>query len=265
MAASLVRSACSWVLTCAWSAVTLAIRLSSRDTCFSASKICWPSAIRLNSDWFSDFSSISAWASDAVRAPINWPWASRFCSVGPADGGLAPGDGVTVVLFGVGVTAGLGVVDAGGGAPGTAASTPVGATSNPSITARLSRRTATLGPRRAPAATEWRDFTALQKSLQVFRRGPLRPAPSNPKRCLRGPFLPGFVFDAAPRAPVGAKPHCAPFSHFCHPLPACTFRGSPPGHLPRPNLCYHPEKPTRAITGEVIWHRAGFLRTRLFC
>src|SRR6266516_1772428 len=188
MAASLVRSACSWVLTCAWSAVTLAIRLSSRDTCFSASKICWPSAIRLNSDWFSDFSSISAWASDAVRAPINWPWASRFCSVGPADGGLAPGDGVTVVLFGVGVTAGLGVVDAGGGAPGTAASTPVGATSNPSITARLSRRTATLGPRRAPAATEWRDFTALQKSLQLLRRGPLRPAPSNPKRCLHGPL-----------------------------------------------------------------------------
>src|SRR6266566_3213164 len=249
MAASLVRSACSWVLTCAWSAVTVAIRLSTRDTCFSASKICWPSAIRLNSDWFSDFSSISAWASDAVRAPINWPWASRFCSVGPTGEGLAEGNGdgdeASVQPRPPGAIPGFGLGAAEGEAPGMSARTPAGRTSKPSITARLSRRTATLGPRLAPASTEERDFTALQKSLQLFRRGPLRPAPSNPKRCLRAPLL-------------GAMSNCAPFSHFCHPLPACTFRGSPPGHLPRPNLCYHPEKPTRAITGEVIWHRAGF-------
>src|SRR5438132_2454171 len=192
MAASLVRSVSSWVLTCAWSAVTVAIRLSSRDTCFSASKICWPSAIRLNSDWFSDFSSISAWASDAVRAPINCPWASRFCSVGPAGEGLAEGNGdgdeASVQPRPPGAIPGFGLGAAEGEAPGMSARTPAGSTSKPSITARLTRRTATLGPRLAPAATEGRDFTALQKSLQLFRRGPLRPAPLNPKRCLRGPL-----------------------------------------------------------------------------
>src|SRR5205823_5160028 len=207
MAASLVRSACSWVLTCSWSAVTVAIRLSSWDTCFSASKICWPRAMRLNSDWFSDFSSISAWASDAVRAPINWPWAWRFCSVGPAGDGLAlgdgEGDGVTVALFVGGVAVGLGLGKATGEVPGTSARTPAGATSRPSIPARLSRRTATLRPRRAPVATARREFTALQKSLQLLRPGLVRPPSSNPKRCLHGPFLPRFVFDAPPYALPG--------------------------------------------------------------
>src|SRR6266571_2713450 len=199
MAASLVRSACSWVLTCAWSAVTVAIRLSSRDTCFSASKICWPSAIRLNSDWFSD-----------------------FCSVGPAGEGLAEGNGdgdeASVEPRPPGAIPGFGLGAAQGETPGTSARTPAGSTSKPSITARLSRRTATLGPRRAPAATEWRDFTALQKSLQLLRRGPLRPAPSNPKRCLRGPFLPGFVFDAAPRAPPGRHASLCSIFTFLSPL-----------------------------------------------
>src|SRR6266576_4002193 len=132
MAASWVRSACNRVLTCSWSALTVAIRLSSWDTCFSASKICWPSAMRLNSDWFSDVSSMSAWASEAVSAPINWPWAWRFCSVGPAGEELAPGDGeadgLALTLAADGVTAGLGLGEAGGGAPGTSARTPTGAT-----------------------------------------------------------------------------------------------------------------------------------------
>src|SRR3989442_4862428 len=184
------------------------MRESSWVTCFSASKICWPSAIRLNSDWFSDFSSMSAWASEAVRAPINWPWAWRFCSVGPAGEGLATGDGdgdvPSVEPKPLGGIPGFGLADAEGDAPGVSARAPAGATSRPRTPTTLSTGTATLAPRLAPTATEGRDFTALQKSLQLLRRGLVRPLPSNPKRCLRGPFLPGFVFDAPPRGPLGA-------------------------------------------------------------
>src|SRR5205823_914070 len=233
MAASLVRSACSWVVTCSWSAVTVAIRLSSWDTCFSASKICWPRAMRLNSDRFSDFSSISAWASDAVRAPINWPWAWRFCSVGPAGDGLALGAGeggaVTVGLLVAGVADGLALGDATGEAAGTSARTPAGATSRPSIPARLSRRTATLRPRLAPVATGRREFTALQKSLQLLRPGLVPSASSNPKT------LPPWALPAPIRIRRPAlRPSRAPgltvlyFHIFVTPSPLVAFVGAVP-------------------------------------
>src|SRR2546421_7691117 len=110
----------------------------------------------LNSDWCSDFSSISAWASEAVRAPINWPWDWRFWSVGPAGDGRAAGEGegerVAAALLS-GMTAGLGLADAEGAAPGVSARTPAGTASRPTVPARLSSRTATLRPRPATAAT----------------------------------------------------------------------------------------------------------------
>src|SRR5712691_1105670 len=238
------------------------MRLSSWATCFSLSRICWPSAIRLNSDWFRDFSSISACASDAVRSAINWPCGWRFWSVGLAGEGLAAGEregaGTGVEALPDGVMAGLGLGDGEGEAPGVSARTPAGATNRPSTPARLSRRTATLRPRLGTATTEGREFTVLQKSLQLLRRGPVLSALSNPKLCLRGPLPARFVFETRAVPLLGARRYCAPFSHFCHAFPASTFPGGPPGHLRQPNLCYHPEKPTRAITGEVIWHRAGF-------
>src|ERR1700674_2711988 len=194
MVASCARSAWSWVLTCSCSALTAVIRLSSWATCFSPSKICWPSAIRLNSDWFKDFSSIRAWASDAVRSAINWPWGWRFWSAGE---GLGAGErgGPCLAVSATGEIVGLGLVEGDGEAPGASARTPAGATSRPSTPARLSSKTATLRLRLGPATTERREFTVLTKSLQLLRRGLVLPALSNPKRCLRGPLPAHFVFD----------------------------------------------------------------------
>src|ERR1700682_6855053 len=122
------------------------MRLSSCATSFSASRICWPSATRLNSDWFNDFSSISAWASDAVRAPISWPWDWRFWSVGLAGDGPAvvegEGEATRVEALAAGLTAGLWAGDAEGEAPGASARTPDGATSRPSTPDRLRKRSA---------------------------------------------------------------------------------------------------------------------------
>src|SRR5438105_6692420 len=168
------------------------MRLSSWVTCFSLSMICWPRAIKLNSDWLSDFSSISAWASDAVRSLINWPCASRFLSAGALGAGLAAGEpeggGVGVgVGVGVGIgallgpAAGAGLADAEGEAPTESARAPVGANRRPPTPARPSSATATLRPRARRSATEGREFTALPKSLQLLRHGPLLLALTNPK------------------------------------------------------------------------------------
>src|ERR1700674_3067159 len=197
MVASCARSAWSRVPTCSCSALTAVIRLSSEATCFSASKICWPRAIRLNSDWFRDFSSIRAWASDAVRSAISWPWGCRFRRPGLVGDGLGPdeGGGPCWVPPAPGEVVGLGLAEGEGEAPGVAARTAAGATSKPSSPTRLSSRTATLRPRLGPATSERREVTVLPKSLQLLRRGLVLPALSTPKRCLRGPLPAHFVFE----------------------------------------------------------------------
>src|ERR1700730_12589074 len=195
MVASCAWSACSRVLTCSCDAVTEKIRISSEAPRFSPSNSCWPSAIRLSSDWFRSFSSIRAWASDAVRSSINWLWGCRFRSPGLAGDGLGVGErgGPCLATSATGEVVGLGLGE--GDAPGEAARTPVGTTSTPSSPTRLSSRTATLRPRFGPATTVRREFTVLPKSLQLLRRGLVLPALSNPKRCLRGPLPAHFVFD----------------------------------------------------------------------
>src|ERR1700694_850381 len=197
MVASCAWSACSRVPTCSCSALTAVIRLSSEATCFSPSKICWPSAIRLNSDWLRDFSSIRAWASDAVRAAINWPWGSRFRSPGLAGEGLGAGErgGPCLTTSATGEVVGLRLGE--GEAPGASARTIAGDHSRPSSPTRLNSRTATLRPRFGPATTEGGEFTVLPKSLQLLRLGLVLPALSNPKRCLRGPLPAHFVFEPA--------------------------------------------------------------------
>src|SRR5207302_11071462 len=100
--------------------------------------------------------------------------------------GAGVGDAPSVEPNPPGPIPGLGTGDAEGEAAGVSARAPAGARA--SVAARQSRSTATLRPRLAPAATEGREFTALQKSLQLLRRALLRPTPSNPKRCLRGPL-----------------------------------------------------------------------------
>src|SRR5438094_10091460 len=181
IAASWVRSDCRRAETCSCCALTPAIRASSCDTSFSLSRICWPSAIRLSSDWFSECSSIRACASEAVRSPINSPcaWLLRSAWLaGEADaagGGVLTGDGVGAGIVGAGAVVcgsglGLGSAEGAGDAPDTvSASAPAGTNSRPTTPARLKARTATLRARFGGKATVGGELTRLQKSLQLLR------------------------------------------------------------------------------------------------
>src|SRR5438128_6670946 len=203
IAASWVRSDWRRAETCACCALTPAIRVSSCDTSFSLSRICWPSAIRLSSDWLRECSSMRACASEAVRSPINSPCAWLLRSVwlaGEAEvagGGVLTGDGVGAGVAGAvavvcGPALGLGSVEGAGDAPDTvSASAPAGTNRRPTTPARLKATTATLRARFGGKATAGGQFTRLQKSLQLLRPGRLLPATSNPKKTASaGPFLP---------------------------------------------------------------------------
>src|SRR5438093_4788353 len=203
IAASWVRSDWRGAETCSCCALTPAIRVSSCDTSFSLSRICWPSAIRLSSDWFRECSSIRACASEAVRSPINSPcaWLLRSAWLaGEADaagGGVLTGAGVGAGIAGAGAVVcgpglGLGSAEGVGDAPDTvSASAPAGTNSRPTTPARLKARTATLRARFGGKATAGGELTRLQKSLQLLRPGRLLPTPSNPKKTASaGPFLP---------------------------------------------------------------------------
>src|SRR5260370_12060949 len=197
------------------------MRESRSANVFWGSRMCWPRAIRLDSDWFRDFSSIKACASDAVRSPINWAWAWRFWSVNGDGLGAGEREGRGASVEAGGAPLGLGEGDAEG--VGGSARTPAGARSRASRPARLSA-TATLRPRPEPRATEGREFTVLPNSLQLLRIGRLLSALSNPKELPpRAPSCPIRIrqrLSPPPRAPI---PNSDVFSHFCHSLPVSSF------------------------------------------
>src|SRR5579864_189407 len=183
------------------------MRPSRSETCFSESTICWPRPIRLIWDWFSDFSSIRACASAAVRSPMAWLWASLLRSWSFAFGlaaGLADGDGLA---------AGLG--DAGGcdavGAPGEAEGAALGEAATGAAeldaesakpgsdpTKRLSPpntvmpKIATLRRFQRRVGTSGRKLTTVPKSLQLFRRDRTRPTAVHPNRL--PPWAPSCPF-----------------------------------------------------------------------
>ena len=116
----------------------------------------------------SDFSSIRAWASAAVKSPISWPWAWRFCraglvgltlgeAVGVADG---VGEGLAEFAAGLALADGDGDAEAAGN-PAVSASAPAGASSRPSPPASPRAAIVTLRRVRTRAATAGREFTAL--------------------------------------------------------------------------------------------------------
>ena len=140
--------------------------------------------------------------------------------------------GVAVaVVCDPGLGLGLGAADGEAEVAGAvSARAPAGTSSRPSRPARLKARTATLRPRFGGRATGGREFTDPRKSLQLLRPGRLLPAPSNPKKTASaGPFCPIRIRQLLSPLPGGATANLPLFSHFCHSLPASTFRGSRAG------------------------------------
>src|SRR5256885_4116404 len=150
-------------------AVTVAILVSSSETCFCASRICWPRATRPSWDCASDFSSIKACASAAVKSPINWPCAWRFGRAGlvglALGGALGVADGVGDLVTGVGaeveLAKGDGEAEGEADGPAVSARAPAGASIKPSPPATPRAAILTLRRDEARAATAGGGFTAL--------------------------------------------------------------------------------------------------------